>query len=157
MMTVYSLLAVHYGSKQPDVPVLIIHFPTCLGVSEQASKQSELCGASKWVCGASVWANRRVSGPVLTSQFIAVLNHSASSARMYGFYPLKYKSSENLSCNMLSTRCLFRQESDDLSASNFVSVSTIGFVVWIVRSVRWRLDEQHIYVWKVLSLVFSPL
>ena len=46
----------------------IIHFPTSLGVSE--------CGASKWLSSASDQAKGRASGPVLTSRFLAVLNHS---------------------------------------------------------------------------------
>ena len=42
-----------------------------------AREQSELCGASERVSGASERANGRASGPVLTSQLMAVLNHSA--------------------------------------------------------------------------------
>ena len=57
------------------------------GVSERASewkneysrahKQCEQWGASEWVGGAIKRENGRASGPVLTSQFLAVLNHSA--------------------------------------------------------------------------------
>ena len=54
-----------------------------LWVSEQKNErsgmheQSEQGGASKWVSSASKRANRRASGLVLTSRFLAVLNHSA--------------------------------------------------------------------------------
>ena len=69
---------------------LIIHFPTSSGVYERASKrpnersvvheQSELGRASEWVRDASEWADGWASGPVLTSRFMAVLNHNAPPA-----------------------------------------------------------------------------
>ena len=42
-----------------------------------AREQSELCGASEWVSGVSERASGRASGSVLTSRFLADLNHSA--------------------------------------------------------------------------------
>ena len=40
-------------------------------------ERSEQSGASEWVSGASKRVKGRASGPVLTSRFMAVLNHSA--------------------------------------------------------------------------------
>ena len=61
----------------------IIHCPMS-EVSKQVNewarggpKQSEQSGASERVSGTSEQANGRASGPVLTSQFLADLNHSA--------------------------------------------------------------------------------
>ena len=44
-----------------------------------AREQSEQCGVSEWVSGASERANEQASGPVLTSRFLALLNHPAIS------------------------------------------------------------------------------
>ena len=41
-----------------------------------AREQSEHCGASERVSGASKRTNGRANGPVLTSGFLAVLDHS---------------------------------------------------------------------------------
>ena len=75
-----------YGPEQPKFPASNNSFSHELG-SECASKwthecngackQSEQYRASKWVSGASERANRRASGPVLQSVFLAVLDHSA--------------------------------------------------------------------------------
>ena len=43
-----------------------------------AHEQSEQCGASKQVSGASEQTNGQASGPVLTSGFLAVMNHCES-------------------------------------------------------------------------------
>ena len=52
-------------------------------VSERtsAAERSENCGASKLESGASKLANGEASGPVLTSQFMAALNHSAEAQK----------------------------------------------------------------------------
>ena len=85
LLLFYMSSDLHFGPEQPDVPVLIIHYPTSSGVSEGTSEQtsepsgarewSTQCGASKLVSGASERRNGGVSGPVLTSEFMAVLNH----------------------------------------------------------------------------------
>ena len=59
-------------------------------MSERASEQmsehsgvrerSEQCGTSERVSGASERGNGRASGPVLTTRFLAVPNHCASTA-----------------------------------------------------------------------------
>ena len=54
---------------------LINHFPISLGVSEHR----ELCGASQRVSGAREQVNGQVSGPVFTSGFLIVLDHSAAA------------------------------------------------------------------------------
>ena len=54
---------VHYGTKPGHFEESKIHFPTSEGVSE--------------VSGASERANGRASGPVLTSLFLFVPDHSA--------------------------------------------------------------------------------
>ena len=54
----------HYGTKPSHFETSKIHFPTSEGVSE--------------VSGASERANGRASGPVLTSRFLFVPDHSAS-------------------------------------------------------------------------------
>ena len=41
-----------------------------------ASEQSEQCGANKWVSGVSELGNGQASGPVLTSGFLIILDHS---------------------------------------------------------------------------------
>ena len=80
----------HYGPKQPYFPALIIHFPTFplswewvsieqINERSGAQDQSKECGASEWVSDARERANGRASGPVLTSRFLAVLDHSAVS------------------------------------------------------------------------------
>ena len=51
---VLSLSFLHYGSKQPDVPALIIHCPTSLGVSERANEWAQ---RSEWVKWAG-WSKR---------------------------------------------------------------------------------------------------
>ena len=61
------------------------HFPMCLGVSERSSEQTSecrgareqggQCRANKGASSMSKWAKGQASGPVLTSQFLAVLNH----------------------------------------------------------------------------------
>ena len=58
---------------------LIIHSPTSEGVSEcsGACKQSEQCGAFKRVSDVSKQANGQAKGPVFTSGFLALLDHSA--------------------------------------------------------------------------------
>ena len=67
-----------HGSEQLDFETLIIPSSTSTGVSERVSEQiNERSGASELVIGASKRANGRVSVPVLTSRFKAVLNHSA--------------------------------------------------------------------------------
>ena len=53
---------------------LIIPCPKSQGVSEHVSKQGE---AIKRVSGASEWKNGKVSGPVLQSVFLVVLDYSA--------------------------------------------------------------------------------
>ena len=72
------LFGMRYGPEQPEVPALIIHSPTSSRMSEQCKQtsehsrvwqQSEQCWASEWING---WA----SGPVVTSIFLAVLDHS---------------------------------------------------------------------------------
>ena len=46
-----------------------------------AREWSESCGASEQVSDAIKRANGRANGPVLTSRFLAVLNHSAIATR----------------------------------------------------------------------------
>ena len=74
---------------------LVIHFPPSLGVSAQASKRmsaaeraSEASRAeqAKKVSGVSERANRRVSGPLLPSGFLDVLDHSASWEPSYALF-----------------------------------------------------------------------
>ena len=59
----------------------IIHFPTSEGVSEVSERsgwreRSQQSGASKRMSGASEQANGRASGPVLTSVFFFIFDHS---------------------------------------------------------------------------------
>ena len=76
-------------SKQCTVGqnILIIYFPTSPGVSEWANERSGACkqngqgGASECVGGVSKQANGRASGPVLTSRFLVVLDHSDSASQ----------------------------------------------------------------------------
>ena len=74
----WLLQAPHYGSELPDFETFIIQFTTSSGVSEQMSRAKHAREASsaeqmnKWV----VRVNGQVSGPLLTSWFMAVLNHS---------------------------------------------------------------------------------
>ena len=56
--------AAHYGTKPGHFETSKIHFP----MSEEASER---------VSGASEQANGRASGPVLTSRFLFVPDHSA--------------------------------------------------------------------------------
>ena len=59
------------------------------GASERTSERSggrersEQSGASEWVSGASELANGRASGPVLTSLFLFVPDHSAAACVRY--------------------------------------------------------------------------
>ena len=60
------------------IAIKSITIPEVSEVSErsEARERSEQSGASVRVSGASERANGRASGPVLTSRFMAVLNHS---------------------------------------------------------------------------------
>ena len=81
-----SYTMVENGKKHRQNSHLINHFPTSEWVewaSERTSERSggrersEQSGASERVSGASERANGRASGPVLTSQFLFVPDHSA--------------------------------------------------------------------------------
>ena len=61
MMVVEALM--HYGTKLGHFETLKIHFPTSEAVSEMSER-----------------ANGRASGPVLTSRFLFVPDHSAAAA-----------------------------------------------------------------------------
>ena len=85
----WLLQAPHYGSELPDFETFIIQFTTSSGVSEQMSRAKHAREASsaeqmnKWV----VRVNGQVSGPLLTSWFMAVLNHSGIVFKIYlGFF-----------------------------------------------------------------------
>ena len=56
---------------EKDTEKIAIHCPMSLGVNEVSEQ------ASEQVSGASKEMNGRVSGPVLQSVFLAVLDHSA--------------------------------------------------------------------------------
>ena len=70
------------------------HCPTSEGVSEVSERasersggreQSEQSGASERVSGASEQANGRASGPVLTSGFLIILDHSEMAKELLAF------------------------------------------------------------------------
>ena len=80
-----TTVTAHYGTKPGQFETSIIHFPTSEGVSEVSERasersggreRSEQSGASERVSGASERANGRASGPVLTSLFLFVPDHS---------------------------------------------------------------------------------
>ena len=92
-------MTLHYGTKPGHFETLKIHFPTSEGVSKvsersEAREQSERGGASKRVSGASERANRRASGLVLQSVFLADLAHSATSFRRFLYDVLTSASGE---------------------------------------------------------------
>ena len=88
---------------------LIINFLTSLGVSKVsevsertnersgACKRSKQSGASEWVSGASEQAKEQVSGLVLTSWFLAYLNHSAREYIRCDFFVITHWSSSFMS------------------------------------------------------------
>ena len=107
----------HYGPEQKKKHSknshLFIHSSTTLWVSEWASKQtsersrvhrwSEQDRASKLASVASEQANRQASGQVLTSGFLAVLDHSA----IWLFAPWRYDSSlsRGFQCCQIAVLC----------------------------------------------------
>ena len=63
--------SLHYGTKLGHLETSKIHFPRSEGVSKVSKRVNE------WVVQANEWANGQASGPVLTSLFSFVPDHSA--------------------------------------------------------------------------------
>ena len=72
----YLVIRGHYGSKQSGIPVsnhLLSDELRSEWVIEQMGALIRVELVNEW----ALWANKQVSGPLVTSQFLTVLDHSA--------------------------------------------------------------------------------